>query len=154
MRPWLRKKTWMMAAVFVAILVVARVAIPITPAGDWMGPLTECACRMYSFNRFQNGRIVIYGHGGEPTDSMTDIGAYTRVSWNVYRWDAPWNKTGPITVRPGWLFTRYEGVHGGKTTWCWRYPLFIKANRIVRESEALAAAKSSKKRLEDDFRIR
>jgi hypothetical protein len=115
-----------------------------------MGTLTKCACGMYSFQRFQDGRVVLYGHGGEAEDSPRIIGSYTKIGWNVYRWDAPWNTTGPITVRPGWLLTRYEGIHGGGTDWCWRYLLFAKANHIVRESDALALTKGNNKKAADD----
>jgi hypothetical protein len=151
MSPWLKSRRKIAAVSIVTILVGARLVVPITPAGDWMGPLTKCACGMYSFDRFQNGHIVSYGHGGEADDSPRAIGSYTKVGWNVYRWDAPWNTTGPITIRPGWFFIRYEGIHGAGSDWCWRHLLFAKANRIVRESGALVQVKHNKKKTDDDL---
>lgn len=151
MHPWLKSRWKLAAAAIIAILGVARLVVPITPAGDWMGRLTKCACGMYSFDRFQDGVVISYGHGGEVDDSPRAMGSYTKVGWNVYRWDAPWNKTGPITIRPGWLFTRYEGIHGGGTDWCWRYLLSTKADRIVRESKALALVKKNKKKSDENL---
>jgi hypothetical protein len=136
----LRKKSfWILLSA--AALLTCRVAIPLTVEGDWMGSLTKCACNMYSFLRFQDGRAVMYGHGGEPDASPRNLGTYTKIGWNKYRWETAWNRCGPITVRVGWFLSSFEGVQGTNTLYCWRYPLHAKADWIVRESQRLAAEK-------------
>src|SRR6267142_3494719 len=96
----LRMRCWIYPAAAALTLIIVRLTVPISPNGDWMGPLTKCACGMYSFDRFQDGLVVGYGHGGEPTDSPRAFGTYTKIGWNLYRWDAPGNTTGSIIVRP------------------------------------------------------
>jgi hypothetical protein len=127
------------------VLVLARIAIPVSPEGDWMSRLTECACHLHSFDRFHSGTVTLYGHDGEPTDDPLKDGTYRKIAWNTYQWNTAWNKKGPIIVKPGWLFARYQMPGGEGTIWAWRYPLFNKANWIVRESEARAVRKELRK---------
>jgi hypothetical protein len=127
------------------VLVLARIAIPLSPEGDWMSRLTECACRAHSFCRFESGSVKLYGHDGEPTDSPLPVGTYTKIGWNTYQWRTTSNKKGPVIIRPGWFFSKYEMPGTEGTIWAWRYPLFTKANWIVCESESRAATKALRK---------
>jgi hypothetical protein len=137
------KKRCLIALSVLLVLILCRATIPISVDGDWMGSLSKCACGMYSFLRFQNGHIVWYGHGGEPARNPRERGTYAKTGWNTYSWVRS-DGHGTITVRPGWLLGSFDGVEGSGRLYCWRYPLFWKADRIVRESQRMTADERKK----------
>ena len=122
---------WFFAAM--GLLIACRVAVPTSLEGNWISRLTFHLCDDQSFCRYDDGRVTFYHEHDNPKAD----GTYTKVGWNTYRWDATHNRGKPITVHPGWLFLRYEGVGTNGTVWGFRDLRFRSAARIIRETEAM-----------------
>ncbi len=136
------KRRLKLAFTAIGFLVLCRLVLPIPLRGNWTGYLTYHLCDLHAFVRYADGRVIFY-HG---LDSPSPDGSYTRVGWNTYRWDPAANEGKPITVHPGWLFVRYEGVGTNGTVWGVRDLLFGATARIIRETEAMPSKPARKKR--------
>lgn len=121
------------APVIVGALIVCRVAIPISVDGDWIGSLTKCACGDRWIMRFQDHQVRWYPHSDEPGSTPQDFGTCVKTGRSSYRWNF---RGKPMTVTAGWLVARIDGMPGNGPLYCWRYPLFWKADRVVRVMEA------------------
>ena len=144
----LGKMKWRIALAIVTVLILCRATIPISANGDWTGTLTKCACGDYWFARFQDGHVKWYAHSGDEGSTPTDWGTYEKIGRNTYRWH--FERGGAtVTVRVGWLVSSVDGVPGYGRFYCWCYPLFWKANRVVREMNANEKVKRAKQSKSD-----
>lgn len=125
----------MLSTASTLVLVICRATIPISVNGDWSGKLTQCACGDYWFMRFRDGNVKWYAHSDEDGSKPKNWGKYVKVGWNTYRWDLDRGR-GAVTVKSGWLVSRFDGLPGNRRRYCWRYPLFTKADRVARQMEA------------------
>ena len=119
----------------VAVLIICRATIPIPINGNWIGTLTKCACGDYWIMRFQDGRVKWYAHSDDEGSKPKDWGTYVKIGRNTYRWDLE-RGGGAITVSAGWFVSSFDGAPGSGRLYCWRDPLFWRADGVVRKMEA------------------
>jgi hypothetical protein len=129
------------AGLLVTAAIVLRLSVPVRIEGDWTGSLTECACHHRNPVRFQNGHIIWYGHGGEPSE-LKDWGTYHKVGRNTYEWLSP--KHPAAKVRVGWFLSTYQGgfLPPDEVLYCWRYPFSGRAAKLYQECERFSATKA------------
>ena len=124
-----RTKRLKIAAAMLAVLVLARVAIPVPPTGYWRGPLFDCLCNSITVMEFKDGHASVHWDHLPIEDAPTSSGPvetwpagdYQRESRSTYRWK--WVEGGgnePYLIRPGWLFARFTYPPTGEKWWAVR----------------------------------
>jgi hypothetical protein len=111
-------------AIAVAVVLLARLAAPTSPAGYWRGPVFDCLCSSDVTAPFSEGRVLIHHEPWDPTltGSTADGGRYRRLGLHSFEWEQPKIRGGMFTsiVRPGWVFARYTDSQTREVSWAIR----------------------------------
>jgi hypothetical protein len=128
----LLKKHWRLIGLAIMIMAVARLVVPCSVQGDWVGSYTAHLCEDHAFLRFADGHSVYY-HGDLDPQFQ---GIYDKVGWNTYSLRYSRTDKSPYILHVGWLFIHM--TREGESRWLYRDFRVIEDRQMLRNAQANA----------------